>query len=176
MPLSRPRLLARLARLARNNRATTTVEFAIIGPIMLLLLLAVVENGMALFSQSVLDNATRDAARLSLTGQSQNGGTSFATQLCNEISGYLSCANLSYRIQTGSTFSSLSPNITTGTGGVLTGFSTYPSSVTGGNSGDFVLVQVVYKRNYIVPWVGKLLSANGADQIITTAAFENEPF
>jgi len=171
---ARPNLLMRLRRLARDTRASSTVEFAIIGPITLLLVLSVIENAMALFSQSILDNATRDAARLTLTGQAQNGGTSFATQLCNEISAYMTCSNVSYRIQTSTKFANLSPNIATGN--PPTGFTAYPGSMTGGNAGDFVLIQVVYNRSFFIPWVGKLLAASGSDQIITTAAFENEPF
>ena len=174
VPAARPNFLARLRRLARDTRASSTIEFAIIGPITLMLVLSVIENAMALFSQSILDNATRDAARLTLTGQAQNGGTSFATQLCNEISSYMKCSNVSYRIQTSTKFANLSPNIATGN--PPTGFTAYPGSMTGGNAGDFVLIQVVYNRSFFIPWVGKLLAASGSDQIITTAAFENEPF
>lgn len=173
-PAARPNFMARLRRLARDTGASSTIEFAVIGPITLLLVLAVIENAMALFAQSILDNATRDAARLTLTGQAQNGGTSFATQLCNEISGYLKCSNISYRLQTSTKFGNLSPNIATGS--PPTGFTAYPGSMTGGNAGDFVLIQVVYNRSFFIPWVGKLLAASGSDQIITTAAFENEPF
>lgn len=170
-----PRGLARLRLLARDDSAVSMVEFAIVGPIFLLLILAVLENGLTLWTQGVLDNATRDAARLTLTGQSQNGGTAFATQLCSEISGLMNCASLAYRIQTNSTFGGISPTITY-SHGAASGFSSYPTSATGGSAGQSVLVQVIYTRNYIIPWVGNLLSANGTTQILSTAAFENEPF
>jgi Flp pilus assembly protein TadG len=161
--------------LLRDTRGVTGLEFAMIAPIFLILILAVMENGLTLWQQSVLDNATRDASRLTLTGQSQNGGTSFATRLCNGISGLMSCTSLKYRIQTGSTFAGISPTISSS----LSGFSTYPTAITGsslGGPGDDVLVQVVYTRNYIIPWVGHMLSTSGSERLVATAAFQNEPY
>jgi Flp pilus assembly protein TadG len=169
---------ARLRRVFANTSGVTGIEFAMVGPIFLLLILGVLENGLTLWTQSVLDNATRDAARLTLTGQSQNGGTAFATQLCNEVSGFMKCSALQYRIQTGSTFAGISPTIS-GTGTTYSGFSAYPTAISGsslGNPGDDVLVQVVYTRTYIVPWVGHMMNASGSERIISTAAFENEPY
>ncbi|HEY5209124.1 MAG TPA: TadE/TadG family type IV pilus assembly protein [Stellaceae bacterium] len=167
-----------LRRVFADSSAVTGLEFAMVGPIFLLLILGVLENGLTLWTQSVLDNATRDAARLTLTGQSQNGGTSFATQLCNEVSGLMKCSALQYRIQTGSTFAGISSTIS-GTGSTYSGFSAYPTAITGaslGSPGDDVLVQVVYTRTYIVPWVGHMMSASGSERLVATAAFENEPY
>lgn len=158
--------------LLRDSHGVTGLEFAMIAPIFLILILAVMENGLTLWQQSVLDNATRDAARLTLTGQSQNGGTSFPTQLCKEVSGLMNCASLKYRIQTGTTFAGISPTMTS----TLSGFSTYPASVSGGSAGSDVLVQVVYTRSYIIPWVGKMLAAGGSERLVATAAFQNEPY
>ncbi|HEX4113852.1 MAG TPA: TadE/TadG family type IV pilus assembly protein [Stellaceae bacterium] len=166
---------ARRHGLLRDSRGVAGLEFAMIAPIFLILILAVMENGLTLWQQSVLDNATRDAARLTLTGQSQNGGTGFAARLCAEISGLMNCGSLQYRIQTGSTFAGISPTISNS----LSGFSTYPTAITGtslGGPGTDVLVQVVYTRSYIVPWVGHMMSASDAERLIATAAFQNEPY
>lgn len=170
--VTRKGVMARLRSLVRDNSGVTALEFAMIGPIFLLLILAVMENGLTLWSQSVLDNATRDAARLLQTGQAQSGGTSFPTKLCNEISGLMSCSSLKYRVQNASTFARISPTIS----GSLTGFSTYPTAVTGGSAGQDTLVQVAYTRNFIVPWVGKLMSAGNSETLIATAAFQVEPY
>jgi Flp pilus assembly protein TadG len=167
--------MARLRTLFRDEGAVTGLEFAMIGPLFLLMILAVLENGLTLWTQSLLDNATRDAARLTLTGQSQNGGTAFATQLCNGVTGLMTCSSLQYRIQTGSSFAGMSPTLS-GSGTTYTGFSAYPTAVTGGTAGQDVLVQVVYTRKYIVPWVGTMLSATGSDKLLATAAFQNEPY
>ncbi len=127
----------------------------------------------------MLDNATRDAARLLETGQSQSGGTSFVTQLCNEISGFMSCSQLQYRVQSGSTFAGISPSITFGTGGAATGFSSYPTAVstTSLTAGTDVVVQVIYKRNFVIPWVGKVMTGNNDyEELLATATFQVEPY
>jgi Flp pilus assembly protein TadG len=162
--------------LRRNTRGTTAVEFAIIGPLFLMLVFAVLENGLTLWSQAVLDNATRDAARLTLTGQTQQGGTSFPAKLCSELSGLMNCSYLQYRIQTGSSFGSISPSFTVSGNGTASGFSAYPAAVSSGGPGSYVLVQVIYNRHFLIPGVSALMSANGVTQLLATAAFQNEPY
>ncbi|HXE15782.1 MAG TPA: TadE/TadG family type IV pilus assembly protein [Stellaceae bacterium] len=169
---TRSGIVACLRSLIRADDGVTALEFAMVGPIFLLLILAVMENGLTMWTQSILDNATRDAARLLQTGQAQSGGTSFPTQLCNEATGLMSCTSLKYRVQNGSTFAGMSATIP----GSLTGFSTYPAAVTGGTAGQDTLVQVVYTRTFIVPWLGKLMSASGSENLVATAAFQVEPY
>lgn len=168
-----------LRRLVRDDSAVAALEFAMVAPIFLLLILGVLENGLTLWQQSVLDNATRDAARLIETGQQQGGGTTFVTQLCNEITGLMKCSALQYRVQTGGTFAGMSSSISTGSGGAATGFSTYPTAVasTSLTAGKDTLVQVIYTRTYIVPWLGQVMSgSNDYEQLVATAAFQIEPY
>jgi Flp pilus assembly protein TadG len=170
---------ARLRGLLRDNSGVTGLEFAMVGPIFLLMVMAVLENGFTLWTQSVLDNATRDASRLLQTGQSQSGGTTFVTQLCNEISGFMSCSQLQYRVQTGSTFAGISPTVTIGSGGAASGFSAYPTAVSTSSvtAGTDVLVQVIYKRNFVIPWVGKVMTGNNDyEELLATATFQVEPY
>jgi Flp pilus assembly protein TadG len=49
---------------ARNQGGTTTVEFAIVGLLTLVLLFTIVEFGRILFSLNVLDESARRAARV----------------------------------------------------------------------------------------------------------------
>ena len=49
---------------ARTQRGTTTVEFAIVGAVLLTLIFAIVEIGRILFSLSVLDESARRGARV----------------------------------------------------------------------------------------------------------------
>ncbi len=173
VPARGGRFARALRRLLRDTGAVTTVELAALVPLFMLLISGIVENGLVLFMQAQLDNATRDAARLTLTGQAQNGGTSFATQLCNEVGIFMSCGNLQYRIQTASSFGSLSATLA-GSSGDYTNFSTYPTAVAGGTAGQYVLVQVVYSRSYLIPLVTKYFGSS--TQILSSLAFENEPF
>ncbi|MGH6681045.1 MAG: TadE/TadG family type IV pilus assembly protein, partial [Bradyrhizobium sp.] len=64
------------------------IEMAFVGPPFLLLLLVIIELGLTLATQSVLDGAARDAARLIRTGQVQTQGspiTAFQTLLCSQV-------------------------------------------------------------------------------------------
>src|SRR5277367_5126476 len=80
----------------RDERGAAAIEFAFVAPMFLLLLLVIAELGLTLATQSVLDGATRDAARLIRTGQIQSQTspiTTFHTQLCSEMSSLMTVAN-----------------------------------------------------------------------------------
>jgi Flp pilus assembly protein TadG len=166
-------MISRLCRrLVRNQRGAALVEFAIVAPVFLLLLSGVIENGVVLFTQSLLDNATRDAARLIQTGQVQQGGgvSAFTTKLCNDVTGYIPCGSLQYNVQAGATFGSLNVTVTNNNGNMGTqGFN------AGAPSSD-VAVQVAYNRPYIIPLVGQYMSVNGSTMLVSTVIFQNEPY
>src|ERR1700730_10699067 len=54
----------------------TMLEFAIVAPMLILLMLMIIDLGIMLMSQSLLDGAARDAARLVRTGQIASQGNS----------------------------------------------------------------------------------------------------
>jgi Flp pilus assembly protein TadG len=169
----RGRFARALRRLLRDTGAVSTVEMAALLPLFMLLIAGIIENGLVLFMQAQLDNATRDAARLTMTGQAQQGGTSFATQLCNEVGIFMTCGNLQYRIQTAAKFASLSPTLA-GSSTAYTNFSAYPTAVSGASAGAYTLVQVVYTRTYLIPIVTKYFGSS--TQILSTQAFITEPY
>jgi TadE-like protein len=74
----------RLARLWRDRRGATAVEFALGLPILLGLTLGSIEIGYAAYAQSVLSGAARDAARAGLTG---NGTRE--TRIANRVAGLM---------------------------------------------------------------------------------------
>jgi Flp pilus assembly protein TadG len=183
--------------LARDQNGTTAVELAFVGPPFLLLLAAIFELGLTLTTQSLLDGAARDAARLIRTGQVQSQSspmTAFQTLLCSDLSSIVSasdCANnLVYEVQVFSTFGAASftpctqTSTQSGSGTVCT--------FSAGNGGDIVGVQASYPRPFIIPWVGACLSggscwvglgtANGANPgtgkvtLTSTVIVRNEPF
>jgi Flp pilus assembly protein TadG len=65
----RPRgLLARLASRIRNTRGQSLAEFALIAPILMILVFGVIDFGMGLRSYISLTNATREGARYAAVG------------------------------------------------------------------------------------------------------------
>jgi len=136
-----------------------------VGSIFLLLVCMTLELGLVLFTQSVMDNALRDAARLVRTDQASSKNT-FVTAVCKEVGTALvkSCStSLQYYVASASSFSALHPK--TGT---------LPNTYTAGSSGSDMLAQIAYKRPTILPWASKFLS--NTDLLISTVAFQNEPY
>jgi Flp pilus assembly protein TadG len=62
----------RLARNARRDRGATAVEFALLLPVLLLLVFGIIDFGRALNAQITLTQAAREGARLAALGQSQS--------------------------------------------------------------------------------------------------------
>jgi Flp pilus assembly protein TadG len=52
-----------IRRLVRESRGTTAIEFAFTAPLFMALLFAIIESGLALWTQFGLQNAVEDAAR-----------------------------------------------------------------------------------------------------------------
>jgi Flp pilus assembly pilin Flp len=107
--------LKSIRQFLRDQEGVTAIEFAFVGPPFLLLLAAIFELGLTLTTQSLLDGAVRDAARLIRTGQVQSQGspiTVFQNLLCSEVSSVISasdCANkIIFEVQVFSNFSSVS--------------------------------------------------------------------
>ncbi|HTU10140.1 MAG TPA: TadE/TadG family type IV pilus assembly protein [Allosphingosinicella sp.] len=68
--MSRPPLRALLGRLRQDRRGVTIVEFAMVAPVLLLILLGFFDLGYRVYAQSVLQGALHDAARMATVGGS----------------------------------------------------------------------------------------------------------
>lgn len=152
--------------LVRSQRGTTALEFALVGPLLLMLAFIIIENGLMLFAQALLDNATVAAARQIQIG-AITSTAAFRTAICSNMSTFLNCTNLQFYVaSSSSSFPAIVSPSATGTF-TSTSFST-------GNGGDYVLAEVAYNRAFVAPWVIKL---GGPDWILlSTEAFQNEPF
>jgi len=172
-------------RLRRDRRGSLAVEFAFVGPPFLLLLLAIIELGLTLLTQTVLDGATRDAARLIRTGQVQTGTTTaaqlgtFQTLLCSDMSMLLSNATC-----TGSVM--IEANVFASFNTISFGTCAYNANTTGtgtqcpfvpGTAKQIVAVQVSYARPSLIGWVAQYLTPGGSGftTLVSTVVFENEP-
>lgn len=184
-------------RLAHDSIGVVALEMALVGPPFFLLLLTILDLGLMLANQSLLEGAARDAARLIRTGQVQTASspiTTFQTLLCSDMSPVMSTAqcdaSIIFEVEVFSSFSSVSftpctlNNNQTGNGTIC--------QFTAGNGGDIVGVQATYNRSFIIPWVGACLTGgscwaglgttngsnagNGSVPLVSTVIFRNEPF
>jgi Flp pilus assembly protein TadG len=168
-----------LRKLVSETRAVTAFEFALLAPVFAAVLLGIVDTGLLVTSQALLDTATRDAARLILTGQASSNGAAFGSQLCSEVSSLIDCSSLTYRVQTGDSFGDIPASYTLNGNGAPVGFSAYPAAISAGNSGgsltdDFVVVQVAYQRPWLFAMIAPMMGSS-TELLLSTAVFENEP-
>lgn len=87
---SKRRIWRRVFRSTPSQRGAAAVEFALVLPVLLSLLLGVVDLGLAVYTQSVLSNASREGARagvvLALTRPSSQAiATVVQTYLSNSL-------------------------------------------------------------------------------------------
>ena len=156
------------ARAFRGNGGATAVEFAFVFPTLLLLTMMWFELGLLLMQQT-LDNATRKAARLIRTGQAPTQAQ-FNAAVCSAASTLLSCANVQSRVQSATSFSSLSAAVTMSSSGTMSN-----TSYALGSSGSDVLAQAAYTHAIVTPLVSRFLGSNGYVLLVSTVAFQNEP-
>ncbi len=165
-------------RFLMSRCGATMVEFALVGPLFLLLTFAIVDNGLVLFEQTILDNATREAARQIRIGKVQLSGDTdgtglFKTTLCNNLGGFIPCGSLQWNVQSvnsAGAFSSITATTANGSGQMSsTGF-------TPGTAQYFVLVQVGYTQRYIMPFLNKMAGATGNLLLLSNVAFQSEHY
>ncbi|MEJ0062820.1 MAG: TadE/TadG family type IV pilus assembly protein [Alphaproteobacteria bacterium] len=103
----------------RGCRGVSAIEFALISPIFFSVVCIFFEMSLILFTQSVLDDATRYAARFVKTRQVTTG-TAFKTAVCAEIGAMIPCADVQYYVQSGNTFSAMNATVQTNAQGNMT--------------------------------------------------------
>ena len=159
-----------ILRVARERRGAAAVEFAVVGSVFLLLLLLALEFGLILFTQAALDNATAEASRLIMTGQSGGASqTAFTAAVCSQLGGLVPCSAIQVDVQSATSFASLTPSGTGASGLANTGYAP-------GGAGADVLVQVAYPRPFVIPWIGEALGLGSTFTLLSTAAFQSEPY
>lgn len=166
------------------------VEFALIGPVFLGLLLATFETALAFWSNQLLETALTDTSRLLYTGQFQqsNSGTTDTATLLNKLrdefckvdgkprSTTFTCANVKLNVTTPAQFAGSKPPSPVDNGDWRSGFGT---SYANAKAGDIVVVQAAVKFPI---YFGSLLNPNqgsfsdGSRLLQATTAFRTEPF
>jgi Flp pilus assembly protein TadG len=174
--------------LLRDERGSILIEFALVGPMFLLLMLGILELSLMMFSQAVLDGAARAAARTVRTGQAQTSGSPIATfqkALCDNlasVAGLVPCGSVAFNVQTYANFTAAQnaapPQFVDANGNPIKTF-------TPGGPSSYVVVQVVYNRQFITQAIGGLIgmSSHGpassqwnSNLLMSTVVFMNEPY
>jgi Flp pilus assembly protein TadG len=170
-----------VARFCLSRGGTTAVEFALIAPPFLALLIAILQVTSFLFAQQALQTAVVAAGRLILTGQVQNANLSqsdFQTDdVCPLLPALFTCTNLYVNVQTYNDFAAASttiPSLTISSSGTVSSTGAYSL----GGPGDVIVLQLVYPWKIITGPLGALLPnfSNGYTEIMGITAFRVEPY
>jgi hypothetical protein len=161
-----------------DRRAVAAVESAVIFPIFLFFLLAVLGTGIDGFYQRALDDAVRYAARqIQISGPASGSASGFVSSVCSQFA-YLAAdcnANLTYQVQASpatSGFNSLVASQLPASGRLSNVF--FAGTVYAANVN--VMVQVAYPLPFTLPYVAKLITGTGTPSILATATVRAEPF
>jgi Flp pilus assembly protein TadG len=169
------------ARFCLSSGGATAVEFALIAPPFLALLIGILQMTSFLFAQQALQTAAVAAGRLILTGQVQNASltqSQFTTDdVCPLLPALFTCSNLYVSVQSYSDFGDAStaiPSLTISSSGTVSGTGSYSL----GGPGEVMVLQLVYPWKIITGPLGALLPnfSNGYAEIMGITAFRVEPY
>jgi Flp pilus assembly protein TadG len=170
--------IAALRRFRRNRRGSAAVEFAMVAPMFIALLFAILESAMVFFASQVLETVTQDSARMIMTGQEQTASQSqaqFKSVVCSKINALFDCANgITVDVTSASQFGTIS---LTNPVDASCNYSP-PNHYLPGGPGDTVVVRVFYQWPIFVTGLGFNLSCGSGSKLVltATAAFQNEPY
>ncbi len=157
------------------RRGAAALETALTLPLYLLLSAAVLEIGVLLFVDTVLEGAASDAAREIRTGQVQQSGdpiAAFRSRLCGSLYVVVDCNQVVLDVRPFASFGTVAAPITLDEDGEPTDLVFTP-----GGSGQVTLVRALYRWQFLTPMVGAVLGGTGNSiLLVATSVFRNEPY
>jgi Flp pilus assembly pilin Flp len=178
---SRPKTIFK--RFLRNERGVAAIEFAMVAPVFLLALGVIVETGLMLFSEYVLQSSVQDAARKVRTGQAQASSMSaaqFKTEICKLANVVMNCeGKVTVYVKSAPTFTALKAAIPSYLSvGASYGGSPSLKSYSCGGPSQAVAVIATYDWDFIMPGMSAFgnIDSNSQRRMAGFAMFLNEPF
>jgi Flp pilus assembly protein TadG len=163
-----------------SRSGATATEFALIAPVFVATMIAILQVGIVFFAEQALQSAAVMASRLVLTGQAQNSSMTqaqFLNAICPNVQALFNCSSIMVDVQTYSSFSGANYGTPTLTydaqGNVTNAWSFAP-----GSAGSIVIVRFIYEWPVIGGPLGFLISnlANGKRLMMGVSALRVEPY
>ncbi|MEL7491585.1 MAG: TadE/TadG family type IV pilus assembly protein [Pseudomonadota bacterium] len=171
-------------RLLKSQSGASAVEFALVAPIFIALMLSIIEAGYFFFINSAVTEATAKAARLVRTGQAQAGidPEDFFDEICDVVDSFGDCdQQLTVDVARFDSFTDLANDLTS----IQCRDSSDPT-IAGAQFGaanygarrDIVRVRICYLHRPVNPALGLRLAKNadGFREMVAVSVFRNEPF
>ena len=170
-------------RLRGDIDATTAVEFAMVAPLVIALILGAMQIAVIYLAQAELENAAEQAARLVLTNQAPASGSAGQASFQNAVCGYLpalfSCSNVMVDLEAQTVNANSSdaltmtpPTLTYNSSGQVTNTWNYNP----GSPGTLEILRVMYQWPVVAGPLGLVFSdlSNGTLLLSSTQVFQNE--
>lgn len=152
--------------LRRNNDGASAVEFAIVAPVLLLLIFGIIEFGLIMFVSSVVEGATANAARLAKTGAERSEAGTPAERASED-----SARIRAIILERGGGLidnNNLTVTITPMQGGA-------PGTV--GESGEMVVYETIYNWELFTPLMANIIApSDGVFPVKAMSFVVNEPY
>jgi hypothetical protein len=171
-------------RFRRDDKGVTAIEFAIVGPIFFMGLFTIMETGLMMFTEYVLQTSVQEAARIVRTGQAQEQRLSpslFKARICDIASLVMDCnGSLNVYMRAEPNFTALASSVPSylSIGPADEADSSTPSHDCGAPSEAVALI-ATYDWDFTVPFFMKFLGNRNGDntrRMVGFAMFKNEPF
>ena len=176
-----------LHRFVKSDRGTTAVEFALVAGPFFIVLGAICETGLMLFTEYVLQNSVQEAARTVRTGQvTATDGTplisasAFKDTVCDQVSIIIDCSGkVTVYVNNATTFAALETAMVSPlTIGKKADGTTSPVVFSPGGQLKAATVIATYDWDFAFPFMDFLgnIDSGSARRIWGLAIFRNEPF
>lgn len=154
-----------IGRFRHDKRGNAAIEFALVFPIYLAMVLSLMSGALFYFTDDGLQNAVESASRKIRTGQAQKSAMTveaFRKEICDEGS-FLNCDKLTVIIQKADDWTQITPESCIQPDETLTqsSGSAEPISDFSGGAGDVVLVTACYAWSY-TGGIGDVETSSGA--------------
>ncbi|MEL6661614.1 MAG: TadE/TadG family type IV pilus assembly protein [Pseudomonadota bacterium] len=160
----------------RDSRGATAVEFALVAPVALFMVVAVIEYSLFYFKTSFLKHVLYEASRNVQTGEVQDAADPqafFQTEYCSDATFLIRCQDVFFDVRSAANLGAVSfPNATFNADGEPTNFVFQP-----GAANDITTMRVATPYRFITPFMQEIFQPDGSPAIIVGySVARNEPF
>lgn len=179
-------------KIIRDNEGTTALEFAMITPVFMLIMMGIIEFSLVMFTQAIMESATGNTARTGKTGYSE-GQLSREQQLINSVatrtSALLDPTKLTVSMRVYPSFDSVNdpePYTDSNHNGMYNSGEPYTdvngngqwdndmASAGAGNANDIVVYTVSYPWRIMTPILSNIMGTTY--NVSARAVVKNEPW
>jgi Flp pilus assembly protein TadG len=172
-------------RFLRDKEGVTVIEFATIAPVFFFMMGSLMETGLMLFTEYVLQTSVQNAARLVRTGQAQSASmteSQFKQQICNSATVIPNCmSNVTVNMVARNSFSELAAAVPSAlsVGSSYGGPPGAPPGYSCGGASQAVALIATYDWNFTLPLLEQYYGNVDGDtkrRLAGIHIFMNEPF